>query len=101
MVLEPLAETAAALRSEPKPKKARRARPGGIELEIDGVVVRVERGHLAVLRRKPPMLWSDERSSTDCKAQAPAASLLSVGAEVCSSRHKEGASPTNYSTATR
>ena len=43
VVLEPPAE-ASALRGEPKPKKARRTRPGGIELEIDGVVVRVERG---------------------------------------------------------
>ena len=31
-------------RVEPKPKKARRARQGGIELEIDGVVMRVSRG---------------------------------------------------------
>ena len=44
VVLEPPAEMAAAPRGEPKSKKARRARPGGIELEIDGVVVRVERG---------------------------------------------------------
>ena len=34
VVLDPPAE----------PKKVRRTRPGGIELEIDGVVVRVERG---------------------------------------------------------
>jgi transposase len=32
------------LRDEPKPKKTRRVRRGGIELEIDGVVVRVEHG---------------------------------------------------------
>jgi transposase len=44
VVLEPPAEMAAAPRGELKPKKARRGRPGGIELEIDGVVVRVERG---------------------------------------------------------
>ena len=43
VVLEPPAE-AAAPRGEPKPKKGRLTRPGGIELEIDGVVVRVERG---------------------------------------------------------
>ena len=42
MVLEPSPETAQ--RGEAKPKKGRRARPGGIELEIDGAVVRVERG---------------------------------------------------------
>ena len=44
VVLEPTPETAAVQRGEAKPKKARRTRPGGIELEIDGVVVRVERG---------------------------------------------------------
>ncbi|MGC1302981.1 MAG: transposase [Caulobacteraceae bacterium] len=43
VVLAALAE-AAPPRSDPKPKKGRRTRPGGIELEIDGVVVRVERG---------------------------------------------------------
>ena len=43
VVLEPPVE-ASAPRGEPKPKKGRRTRPGGIELEIDGVVVRVERG---------------------------------------------------------
>ena len=43
VVLEPPAE-AAAPRGEAKPKKGRLTRPGGIELEIDGVVVRVERG---------------------------------------------------------
>ena len=31
-------------RVEPKPKKTRRSRQGGIELEIDGVVMRVSRG---------------------------------------------------------
>jgi transposase len=35
---------ATAAQGEPKPKKVRRGRPGGIELEIDGVVVRVVRG---------------------------------------------------------
>jgi transposase len=44
VVVEPAPETAAAARSQDKPKKARRTRPGGIELEIDGMVVRVERG---------------------------------------------------------
>ena len=44
VVLEPSAEAAAASPSASKPKKGRRTRPGGIELEIDGVVVRVERG---------------------------------------------------------
>ena len=43
VVLEPSPETGAAARSQNKPKKARRTRPGSIELEI-GVVVRVERG---------------------------------------------------------
>ena len=43
VVLGTSAEATAA-QGEPKPKKVRRARPGGIELEIDGVVVRVERG---------------------------------------------------------
>ena len=43
VVLEPPPETAAQ-RSEAKPKKTRRTRSGGIELEIDGVSVRVERG---------------------------------------------------------
>jgi transposase len=42
VVLEPA--EASGPKGEPKPKKARRTRPGGIELEIDGVVVRVERG---------------------------------------------------------
>ena len=44
VVLEPSPEAGAAQRGEARPKKVRRARPGGIELEIDGVVVRVERG---------------------------------------------------------
>ncbi len=44
VVLEPPPETVATQRGEARPKKARRTRPGGIELEIDGVVVRVERG---------------------------------------------------------
>ena len=44
VVLEPPPETVAIQRSEAWPKKARRTRPGGIELEIDGVSVRVERG---------------------------------------------------------
>ncbi len=44
VVVEPRSEATMAPRSEPKPKKSRRTRPGGIELEIDGVVVRVERG---------------------------------------------------------
>ena len=44
VVVEPPPETAAVQRGEAKPKKARRTRPGGIELEIDGMVVRVERG---------------------------------------------------------
>ena len=44
VVLEPTPEAAAVQRGEAKPKKARRTRPGGIELEIDGMVVRVERG---------------------------------------------------------
>ena len=44
VVLEPPAEAVAVSLSASKPKKVRRARPGGIELEIDGVVVRVERG---------------------------------------------------------
>ena len=44
VVLELPPETAATQRGEARPKKARRTRPGGIELEIDGVVVRVERG---------------------------------------------------------
>ena len=44
LVLEPPPEAGAAQRGEAKPKKGRRTRPGGIELEIDGVVVRVERG---------------------------------------------------------
>ena len=34
----------AALRVEPKAKKTRRSRQCGIELEIDGVVMRVSRG---------------------------------------------------------
>ena len=34
----------AAPRDEAKPKKTRRTRQGGIELEIDGVVMRVSRG---------------------------------------------------------
>jgi transposase len=44
VVLEGRAEAAAAPRGEPKPKKARRGSSGGIGLEIDGMVVRVERG---------------------------------------------------------
>ena len=44
VVLEPPPETVATQRGEARPKKAQRTRPGGIELEIDGVVVRVERG---------------------------------------------------------
>ena len=44
VVLEPAPETVATQRREAWPKKARRTRPGGIELEIDGVSVRVERG---------------------------------------------------------
>ncbi len=43
VVLEPPPETVAIQRCEAKPKKARRTRPGGIELEIDGVSVHVER----------------------------------------------------------
>ncbi len=39
----PLA-TAPPPRDELRPRKARRSRRGGIELEIDGVVVRVEHG---------------------------------------------------------
>ncbi len=44
VVLEPAPEAAAVQRGEARPKKARRTRPSGIELEIDGMVVRVERG---------------------------------------------------------
>ena len=44
VVLEAPPETAAAQRGEARPKTVRRTRPGGIELEIDGVVMRVERG---------------------------------------------------------
>ena len=44
VVLEPSTEATAASPSASRPKKGRRTRPGGIELEIDGVVVRVERG---------------------------------------------------------
>ena len=41
----PRSSSASELKPEPKAKKARRAlRGGGIELEIDRVVVRVERG---------------------------------------------------------
>ena len=44
VVLEPSPEAGPAQRGEARPKKAQRTRPGGIELEIDCVVVRVERG---------------------------------------------------------
>ena len=44
VVVETAPDMAVAPRSDPKPKKGRRARPDGIELEIDGVVIRVERG---------------------------------------------------------
>lgn len=44
VVEAPAAAVVAAPRLQPKPKKARRARHGGIELEIDGVVMRVSRG---------------------------------------------------------
>lgn len=40
----PTLPVVAAPRVEPRPKKARRSREGGIELEIDGVVMRVSRG---------------------------------------------------------
>ncbi len=43
VVIEIASAPAAPARIDPKPKKSRRAR-GGIELEIDGVVMRVERG---------------------------------------------------------
>ena len=44
VVVEVPLATAPPPRDEPKPKKTRRSRRGGIELEIDGVVVRVEHG---------------------------------------------------------
>ena len=44
VVETPALPAPSALRSAPRPKKARRARWGGIELKIDGVMVRVERG---------------------------------------------------------
>lgn len=44
VVETPALPVVAAARPKPEPKKTRRARRGGIELEIDGVVVRVERG---------------------------------------------------------
>ena len=44
VVVEVPLATAPPSRDELKPKKTRRARRGGIELEIDGVVVRVEHG---------------------------------------------------------
>jgi transposase len=40
----PALPVVAAPRVEPRSKKVRRARQGGIELEIDGVVMRVSRG---------------------------------------------------------
>ena len=43
MIESPALPVVAAPRVEPK-KKARRSRQGGIELEIDGVVMRVSRG---------------------------------------------------------
>ena len=44
VVVEAAALPVAALRVEPKAKKTRRSRQCGIELEIDGVVMRVSRG---------------------------------------------------------
>ena len=44
VVIEAPALPVAAPRVEPKAKKTRRSRQGGIELEIDGVVMRVSRG---------------------------------------------------------
>jgi len=45
VVLEPAPPVAALVKSEARaPRKSRRSRDGGIELEIDGVIVRVGRG---------------------------------------------------------
>lgn len=44
VIQAPALPVVASPRIEPRPKKARRSREGGIELEIDGVVLRVSRG---------------------------------------------------------